>query len=625
MNSSYGVSVRGEQDRRLRYRVVIFCCALLIAGIVLIGRLGQMQLLWHDRFQDQYSVSATGDRLLESTRGAIFTADGVLMARDVPAFDLCIHYSRLAEDEWQQPLSELSGTPVAELNETARRIRDRVEGIWEDVRERTGVADVRIVEQTQYHPVVEDVPIETAVLVRTSPEAFPHLKVTTRARRVNGTVDVAPHVVGTFGLLSPREWERLQAEQRTWTMRMPVSRIGKRYRKDDSIGKNGIEASYESVLRGARGYIEHRFYFHPLRVEKLSATTPPAPGNDIRLTLRSDFQRAANEALRWAAEESNLQFHSGSLVVLDARNGAVLAAATWPTYTLEAYAEDYASLLQNSLSPLLYRPTQALLPTGSVYKLITATAALEEGKVTAATTFECQGSIVIHGRRFRCWSRWGHGRIALPKAIEQSCNCYFYQMGMAAGGEALARWGEAFGLGVPTGVDLPFAASGQVPVPRSAHETVNLSIGQGKLLCTPLQVAGMCAAFANGGKRVQPHFLDCVIDREGRVVQRFAPRLTPTGAGPETIRTVRDGMRRVVQSGTARKAGLQKFDGACKTGTAEIGELNHAWIAGFAPFEEPKIAFAVVSERTTLGGGAGTGPILARALESIWPQVQQMP
>jgi len=135
----------------------------------------------------------------------------------------------------------------------------------------------------------------------------------------------------------------------------------------------------------------------------------------------------------------------------------------------------------------------------------------------------------------------------------------------------------------------------------------------------------MCAAFANSGTLVQPHFLDRVVDAGGKLVQAAEPHRRPVGASSETLRAVREGMRRVVQSGTARQVGVQEFDAAAKTGTAEIGELNHAWFAGFAPFDSPKVSFVIVSERTSVHGGSGTGPIMARVMKEIWPEVEKMP
>ncbi|MDP6107467.1 MAG: penicillin-binding transpeptidase domain-containing protein, partial [Candidatus Brocadiia bacterium] len=478
---------------------------------------------------------------------------------------------------------------------------------------------------------------------------------------------LAPHVVGRCKLLSREMWDEIRAEGRDYGVRMAVSEIGRRYLLSDSIGAAGIERAYEDLLRGTRGYREKQLIFHTLRVERQWTTTPPRPGADVYLALKADYQAAANEALKWAAEESDLAFTKGALVILDVRTGAILAAATYPSYDRERLSEDYYRRLPAEdnrrplserrspltfsptgellpigedyyrrlldadrvqpwsarRSPLMFRPTMDELPTGSVYKLITAIAGLEERKITPQTSLHCARGARFHGRWFRCTST--HGNIQLVPAIEGSCNAYFFQTAERLSGDDLAGWGEKFGMAVATGVEIA-ESDGQMPsrtTRRSRFGRMNLAIGQGDLKCTPLQVARMCAAIANGGMLVRPHFFNYAVDAEGTVVD-FQAKPQPTGVRPETLRVVREGMRRVVvgERGTARRAGLGLFRAAGKTGTAELGRgmSNHCWFAGFAPFEDPEIAFAVVSERVPGGhGGSHAAPILARALATIWP------
>jgi len=607
--------------------VLILLCAFLAAGCVLIARLGQMQIAWHGDEAASYRSGVAGNRLLDAPRGTICTSEGVVLARDVPAFDLSIHYRRLREDTWQEAVSRLSGVSVEELNRRAAEITERVERIWRAVRQRSELPDLRIVEQEQFHAIVEDIPPEVAVRVRTMAAEFPDLKVTHRIRRAYFNGSLAPHVVGRCRTMWPERLRQLMAEGRVWTAAMPVSEIGDRYCRDDRVGESGIERSYEDVLCGRRGYVEHYLLFHPLSVERRAATVFPQPGHDVYLTLREPFQRAANDALEWAARNPELSFTKGALVIMDARSGAVLAAATYPSYNLETFQEDFESLLSDPRKPLLFRPTRAALPTGSIYKVMTAVAALEEGKITPSTTFHCAGGVRFRRRWFHCTGT--HGAVGLVRAIEVSCNAYFFQTAALLDGAAMARWGRAFGLGVPTGADLPFETVGQVPEPRSLFGRLNLAIGQGEMLCTPLQVARMCAAVANGGTLVQPHFVDRVVDADGNVVRWVDPQIRTIGVRAETLRLVREGMHNVVVGprGTARRAGLARFDAAGKTGTAELGpgRPNHAWFAGFAPFEDPKIAFAVVSERCPGHGGSHAAPIMARALEAVWAEVERMP
>jgi penicillin-binding protein 2 len=462
--------------------------------------------------------------------------------------------------------------------------------------------------------------------VQTPAGEAPVVKVLERTARRYPNGALAPHVVGRTSLISAETWEDLLARDAAWTMGEPFSAIGGRYKMDDRLGISGMEKACEEMLRGVRGYVRNHLEFRLLGYEKVSAKTPPQPGLDVYLTIREDFQRAANAALRRAAGEEQLAFGRGALVVVDVEDGSVLAAATWPTYDRETFRTDYGSLSSDERSPLLFRPVQAALPTGSVYKVVTAIAALEEGAITPATTFTCRHRQVFPpGRAFHCTGR--HGTIALLTAIEKSCNIYFYNTGLGAGGEARAAWGRRLGLGQPTGVDLPFERAGQMPTPNSTYGVLNLSIGQGSILCTPLQVANAMACIANGGRLNTPHFFDHARDADGKVVRRYDPRRRDLGISPQTLATVREGMERVVRSGTARYAGLDYFRVAGKTGTAELGsgQPNHAWFAGFAPHDDPRIAFAVVSELTPGHGGSHAAPIIGYMLEEVWDAVEQMP
>ena len=643
----------------------------LLAGCLLVARLGWFQLQLHDDLQYDYLVGGGGS-LLDTTRGAVYTADGVLLARDVAVFDLSIRYQCIEDDpevapdqwtearrkraekrekrrlrgkkpeeaaerpDWKTQAGALTGLPVAELKARADEVLRKVELTWQQVNERTHgrIKHLRLVEQEGFHPIAENISREVALLVQAHPERFRDVAVTTRSQRVYRNGTLAPHVVGRRARISPQNWRRIRQRRQSWDASMPVSSIGRRYLPDDGLGVSGVERSCERLLRGRRGYRERQVLFHTLRLERRSVSSPPEPGCDVYLTLRSDFQQAANNALQWATTQPNLAFRKGALVVMDVRTGAILAAATWPSYNLETFDEDYERLLaadegrpvQERGTPLLFRPTQAALPTGSVYKVITAIAALASGKITPHTAFTCSQSQVFRGRRFHCTG--SHGVVELLAAIERSCNVYFYNVAVRCSARDLAEWGHKFGMGVPTGVDIA-ERSGQVLEPRSLFERLNLAIGQGTMLCTPLQVTRACAAIANGGVLVQPHFLDRAVDADGGITERCRPEGVRIDLAPETLRVVREGMRRVVHAkkGTGRHANLKPFNAAGKTGTAELGagRPNHCWFAGFAPFDNPKIAFAVVSEWNPGHGGSHAAPIVAKALADIWPQVEQMP
>ncbi len=273
-------------------------------------------------------------------------------------------------------------------------------------------------------------------------------------------------------------------------------------------------------------------------------------------------------------------------------------------------------------SPLLYRPAQAAVPPGSVFKLVTAVAGLETGSITSTTSFTCKGYRIYRGRRFNCTSKWGHGRVELVEAIRDSCNVYFFQVGRKVGGEKLAAWGRRFGLGRPTGIRLPNRRSGHVPEPGSLFGDLNLAIGQGNILVTPLQVARMVSGIATGGRVPELHFFRQARTLDGGVVFRYREEVRSIPVSPDVLRKVREGMRKVVRNGTAEGSGLDRFSAAGKTGTASITvDLNHAWFAGYAPFDQPRVAFAVLNERTPGHGGSHAAPIAAHFLEATWDKL----
>jgi len=605
-----------------RRRIIFLSCVFGFIGLILIGRLAQIQLLWSDDLEPRDYSSSEGYRLLETTRGTIYTADGVPLARDEVAYDISVHYTRLKEEEWRRRLSRLADIPLSRLNRRARRIRERVRGVLEWVRERSEKHVEKVAEQERHHPVVEDVSLEVATYVRTHSSQFPGVKVTPRAVRRYPHGTLAPHVVGHLSSMSGEKWDRLKKQNRVWEPSMPERAVGGRYLQDDRIGVTGMEKTFESLLRGERGYVERRHIFRTLEIDVQTSITPPEPGSDVYLTLRRDLQSAANDALAWAAKQEELEFDRGALVVVDIRDGAVLAASTFPGFDLSNYRNNFSDLSQGKHSPLLYRPTQAAVPPGSVFKLVTAIAGLETGSITGTTSWECKGYRDYRGRRFNCTSQWGHGRVELLEAIRDSCNVYFFEVGRRVGGEKLAAWGRRFGLGESTGIRLPNRRTGHVPEPGSLFGDLNLAIGQGNILVTPLQVARMAAGIATGGRLPELHFFRDARTLDGGVVSTCAEDARSIRIEQEVLRIVREGMREVVRSGTAEESGLDRFSAAGKTGTASITvDLNHAWFAGYAPADRPRVAFAVLNERTPGHGGSHAAPIAAHFFEATWDKL----
>jgi penicillin-binding protein 2 len=598
----------------------------VVAGAAVLARLAVLQAAGHETFDRRRFLQVGGDHIVHTPRGGIYTRYGVPLAEDVPEFDLGVYYGDLGSDEWLEPAARLSGRSHHDLRQKARRVIERVERIRESVCRRNNNPNLHIPEEYEHYAVAENISCEAAAAVRVEPERYPSLRVLERTARRHAHSDLAPHVVGVVSRIDQSTWQRLRDEGRTWNRLQGVAQVGSRYLVDDSVGVSGIERRYERVLRGERGHVINRLHVGVLDVTTSQEKVPPSPGSDVYLTLRQDFQHAAQAAVAWAARQPDLDFDAGALVLLDVHSGAVVASATWPTYNLANYRSDYAEILRRPNQPLFYRPLLAQLPSGSVFKTVTAIAALQEGEITTATEQTCHQVAEFAGRRFHCEGY--HSNIAIVRAIEKSCNIFFYKVGLLVGGDKLAEWGRRLGIGMPTGVDLA-EAHGQLPNPRGTHGTVNLSIGQGNLLCTPLQVANMMAVVANGGRLYTPHFLHHRVDADGRA-HLYRPTARRLDIRPDVLRTVRQGMRRVTQTGTARRSNLARYRVAGKTGTAQTGrrdeqdrKVYHAWFAGYVPWDEPKLAFAVVNEDTYLHGG-DAAPIVYEFLWRVWEDVQAM-
>jgi penicillin-binding protein 2 len=307
--------------------------------------------------------------------------------------------------------------------------------------------------------------------------------------------------------------------------------------------------------------------------------------------------------------------------------------ASTPAYDPNEFATGvdaslWASLATDPLTPLMNRVIQGTYSPGSTFKIIASTAALEEGLITPATTFYCPGYLAVYNTVFHCNNPRGHGVMDLRHAIANSCNVYFYQVGIRLEIGRLAKWAKLMGLGAPTGIDLPHESSGLMPSPEwkmrvfktpwYAGETVSVAIGQGQVSATPLQMARVVAVIANGGRLVRPHL--------AKMGAGTAEALVPLGIHPETIAAVREGMRAVVAEGTGWRARLQTVEVCGKTGSAQVVSksrlekspdahelLPHGWFLAFAPADDPKIALAVIVEHGR-SGGESAAPVARQIL-----------
>ncbi|MGH7442052.1 MAG: penicillin-binding protein 2 [bacterium] len=421
----------------------------------------------------------------------------------------------------------------------------------------------------------------------------------------------APHVLGYVGQITAEELDRLKDQG---------------YHPGDLIGQTGLESWYDKTLRGTDGGEEIRIDAAGHEMGLLGRL-PAQPGQNLVLTLDAGLQAVAEKAMGDAA---------GAVVALDPRNGEVLAMVSKPDYPSSDFAgrvdpKVWASLQNDDRHPMDDRAVQGLYPPGSAFKIVTALAALQEGAITPNTRFTCNGIFWISTWPYRCWKEVGHGSIAVEQAIIESCDIFFYQAGLKLKVDALARWTRKFGFGSKTGIDLPGEQAGVVPDPawKQAKEgmpwfpgnTVMMSIGQGYLQATILQLARAVAAVANGGYLVHPHLLKSVTTSDGDTVRTVTePPPVDLGLNPDYVDLVRRGMVGAVEGprGTASRARVPGLSVAGKTGTAQNSQgEDHAVFICFAPAESPQIAIAVIVEHGG-EGGLSAAPIAQRMLEYLF-------
>lgn len=421
---------------------------------------------------------------------------------------------------------------------------------------------------------------------------------------------IAPHTLGYISEISESEKKRF-----------PDKKPG------DIVGKQGVERTYEHLLAGQKGY---RY----LTVNALGQTIgeltdeyiPARRSGKLYLTLDLDLQLLA---------DSLMTGKRGGLVALDPRNGDILAIVSAPRYDLDAFAgvlrsSDWEKLQNDPENPLLNRAIQSGYPPGSTFKMMTLAAGIEEGLVKPGYHSYCSGGYQL-GRIYHCFKKEGHGNLDQFDAIEQSCDVFFYKLGHQLGAEKLGHYMRLFGFGSPTGIDLENEVSGIAPDARyfdkiygagkwSPGLPLNIAIGQGEVLATPLQLAHYCGIIATAGTDAKPHLFLEMHQSEGDIIA-YRPEIREVALKKETLEVLREGMRRVIEGnrGTARHLKDPRWHLAGKTGTAQNphGE-DHSLFLGFGPFEDPIIAVAIVVENAGFGSVVAApiaGKIIKRYLE----------
>jgi penicillin-binding protein 2 len=413
------------------------------------------------------------------------------------------------------------------------------------------------------------------------------------------------------------------------------------YRMGDEIGKFGLERSWEDTLRGDSGGQEIEVDAVGRRL-RLLREIPEKPGDSLVMTIDLDLQRVAEEAIGE---------RSGALVALDPNTGYILALASHPAFDPNVFAggitsAEWRELTTDPSHPLQDRATQGTYPPGSTFKIVDSIAALSERTLTAKTAYYCPGGMYFGGREYRCWRKQGHGAISIHRAIIESCDVFFYNVGQHLGIDRLAAWAHALGLGKKTGIELDNERSGVVPSSQwkwrrfrerwYPAETLSVAIGQGYVAITPLQLAELAAEIGNGGTFYEPQFVKEIDSLDGAPVKVFPPIIrSRVHIEPSVLEQVRSGMVGVVNApdGTAHGARLDDVIVAGKTGTAQVVKeaqgvrvkenqgpekyRDHGWFMAFAPVDHPRIAVACIIEHGG-HGGSSAGPVVKAVMQEFF-------
>jgi penicillin-binding protein 2 len=409
------------------------------------------------------------------------------------------------------------------------------------------------------------------------------------------------------------------------------------YRSGDLTGKRGVERQYDYLLRGQPGvsYLTVTALGRILGPASARQPVPPKPGADIKLTVDWELQSVAESLLA--------SYGSGAAVAVDPKSGEILALVSQPNFDPNLFTgvvldTVWERLASDSLHPLLNRCLQGTYPPGSSFKVFTAAAGLESGRVTTTTLFRpCRGGLAFGNRVFKCWRSQGHGQLTLIDAMAQSCDIYFYQLGEEIGLDLWSDYARRCPFGQLTGIDLPSELSGTVPSRAYFDEEygegkwpptliVNLAIGQGEVLVTPLQMAAFFAAIANGGEVFEPHLIREIKYPDGRLFRAQGELLGHLPFSPNTLGIIKAALVKAVngERGTGRAAILRSATVAGKTGTAQNphGE-DHAWFCCFAPAEDPQVAIAIVVENA--GHGGSVAAPIAREMMAAYLGGQPLP
>ena len=601
-----------EVAPKLRARARRLSFVFIIAFLGLITRLFFLQIAEGERYTFLSENNRIRIKRIPGTRGMILDRQGQLLVDSRPSFDL-LFIPEDAEDPEQtlRLLAHYLGHDEKEMLEVLQANQQRP--AFEEV------------------VLGKDVDWPTVVAVESHQLDLPGVTLRARPRRNYADGVMGAHVLGYLGEIGPAQLKTLKDEG---------------YVLGDEIGQYGLERRWEDVLRGQSGGQQVEVDALGRRVRVLHEVTD-VPGYTVHLTLDRELQQTAFEALKGS---------EGTIVALDVHTGAILAMVSTPAFDPNMFArgikgDEWRALIKDQQRPLSNRATQGQYPPGSTFKIIMSIAGLEEGVIDPDARINDPGFYFFGNRAFRDWKKGGHGSVDLHRAIVESCDVYFYQLGPRLGIDRIAKWAHAFGLGAKTGVALDDERSGTIPStewkrkrfrqPWYPGETVSVAIGQGYVTVTPLQLVNMMATLANGGTLYRPRIVDKVESVNNGVVREYGPEIIrKIELKPSTLEHVRNALADVVRTpaGTGGAARSNIVTIAGKTGTAQVVEMkggyvkteqlaylnrDHAWFVSYAPVENPQIAVVVMIEHG--GHGASAAAPLAKKMIEKYIEMQNRP
>jgi penicillin-binding protein 2 len=600
-------------DLRPRYRY--FIIALSIFFVFLLSRIWYLQIIKGEDFSRLAKNNRVRIRRVPASRGMILDRSKRILVDNRPSFQVSLVPEDV--DDVDGALSRMA----AILNPNPKDVKSII---------------TRQNRRQPFYPVLikDDIPRNELAFLETHKMDLPGVIIDAVPRRSYNYSSLASHLMGYLGEIDQGELKEMTSHG---------------YRLGDFIGKDGIEKRWEAKLRGADGGRQVEVDSVGREIRILSGVSP-RPGHNLVLTIDLEIQKAMEDLLNGKI---------GAAVAMDPLSGRILAMASSPSFNPDLFAsgirtEDWLSLLSTPFHPLQNKAIQGQYPPGSVFKIITAIAGLEEKVISPEEILHCPGSYRLGTKTYRCWKKWGHGKVDLRNALVQSCDVYFYHVALRLGIDRIAHYGREFGFGAATGIEFGDEKHGLVPTTEWKREryrerwydgeTLVSGIGQGAILVTPIQMANMISAIANGGTLFRPQVVERLEDVDGNIIEEYPSTvMSRASVSEKTLELIREALRGVVEDpkGTGKPARIEGVSVFGKTGTAQVVKLevsedieneedipiryrDHAWFVAYAHQEKPSIAVAVLIQH---GGHGATvaAPVARRIIETALQTSRPIP